>query len=96
MEAMVAGIPIVATDVGDNRYLIKDGFNGFLVPCGNTDLIAEKLEYLVNMDDIRSDFGNNSRSIIENEYSEEKFLENYFKLFSRMTLPLMVAPSLKL
>jgi glycosyltransferase involved in cell wall biosynthesis len=96
MEAMVAGIPIVATDVGDNRYLIKDGFNGFLVPCGNTDLIAEKLEYLVNMDDIRSDFGNNSRSIIEKEYSEEKFLENYFKLFSKLTLPLMVAPSLKL
>jgi glycosyltransferase involved in cell wall biosynthesis len=96
MEAMVAGMPIVATDVGDNRYLIKDGINGFLVPCGNTDLIAEKLEYLVNTDDIRSDFGNNSRSIIEKEYSEEKFLENYSKLFSRMTLPLMVAPSIKL
>jgi glycosyltransferase involved in cell wall biosynthesis len=96
MEAMVAGIPIVATDVGDNRYLIKDGFNGFLVPCGSADQIAGKLEYLITMDGIRNEFGKNSRSIIENEFSEEKFLENYFKLFSRVTLPLMVTPSLKL
>jgi glycosyltransferase involved in cell wall biosynthesis len=96
MEAMVAGIPIVATDVGDNRYLIKDSYNGFLVPCGSTDNIAWKLEYLITMDDIRNEYGKNSRFIIENEFSEEKFLENYFKLFSRMTLPLVVAPSLKL
>jgi glycosyltransferase involved in cell wall biosynthesis len=27
MEAMVAGLPVIATDVGDNKYLVKDGFN---------------------------------------------------------------------
>ena len=33
MESMVAGLPVVATNVGDNQYLIKDDYNGFLVPC---------------------------------------------------------------
>lgn len=86
MEAMVAGLPIIATNVGDNRYLIKDAYNGFIVPCGDINLIVEKLEYLANSENIRNDLGNNSRLIIENEFSEEKFLENYFKLFSKMSL----------
>ena len=96
MEAMLAGIPIVATDVGDNRFLVKDGYNGFLVPYGETDQIVDKLEYLANMEEIRNEFGRNSYSILENDFSEEKFLENYLKLFSRMSLPLnIVTPSIK-
>ena len=83
MEAMVAGIPVIATNVGDNSYLIKDDYNGFIVPCGNIKVIVEKLEYLVNSEAVRNDFGKNSHLIIEKEFSEAKFLENYYKLFSK-------------
>lgn len=86
MEAMVAGMPIIATNVGDNYYLIKDSFNGFIVPCGNTSVIVEKLEFLVNSEDARKRFGINSRKYIEKEFSEEKFMENYFKLFSEIAV----------
>jgi len=86
MEAMVAGLPIIATNVGDNRYLIKDAYNGFIVPCGDINLIVEKLQYLTDFENIRNEFGNNSHLIIENEFSEEKLFENYFKLFSKMSL----------
>jgi glycosyltransferase involved in cell wall biosynthesis len=85
MEAMVAGLPIVATNVGDNMYLIQDGYNGFIVPCGDINLIVEKLDYLTKFEKIRSEFGANSHSIIGSEFSENKFLENYFQLFSKMT-----------
>jgi glycosyltransferase involved in cell wall biosynthesis len=84
MEAMVAGLPIVATDVGDNKYLIKDGFNGFIVPCKNIGKIVEKLELLSESEDLRNDFGNNSRILIENKFSREKFLEDYLNLFSEI------------
>jgi glycosyltransferase involved in cell wall biosynthesis len=92
MEAMVAGLPVIATDVGDNRYLIKDSVNGFIVPCGKIDLIVEKLEYLTKMEDIRNEFGANSFYIIKNEFSEKKFIDNYFKLFSALSLPLISSP----
>ena len=82
MEAMVAGLPIVATDVGDNKYLVKDGFNGFLVPCKDITRIVEKLELLSGSEDLRNEFGNKSRILIENEFSQEKMLENYLNLFS--------------
>jgi glycosyltransferase involved in cell wall biosynthesis len=84
MEAMVAGLPIIATDVGDNRYMIKDAYNGFIVPCRDINLIVEKLEYLSNSETERKKFGNNSYSIIENEFSEEELLGNYIKLFSKI------------
>ena len=49
LEALVTGLPIVATDVGDNKYLVKDGFNGYLSACKDIDSIVEKLEYLIEM-----------------------------------------------
>jgi glycosyltransferase involved in cell wall biosynthesis len=84
MEAMVAELPVIATNVGDNQYLVKESFNGFVVPCGDVKLIACKLEYLGISEKIRNEFGKNSYRLIRDEFSEEKFLENYFKLFSRM------------
>jgi glycosyltransferase involved in cell wall biosynthesis len=95
MEAMVAGMPVVATDVGDNRYLIKEGYNGFLVPCGKVDLIVEKIGYLINNAEVRMELGKNSHAIIENEFSEVKFVENYFKLFSKIAVPLVLNTSTK-
>lgn len=85
MEALHAGLPVVATDVGDNRYLIKDAFNGYIVPCRDVDSIVKKLEYLTNFENVRNEFGKNSLSIIESEFSEEKLVENYLNLFSRLS-----------
>lgn len=86
MEAMSAGLPVIATNVGDNSYLIEDSFNGFIVPCRDVSLIVEKLEYLINFENVRKEYGNNSRFKIGNEFSEEKLLENYFSIFSKMEL----------
>jgi len=84
MEAMAAGLPVVATNVGDNNYLVKDGFNGYLVPCRDTTKIVEKLEILARSQTLRKDFGKNSLTLIKREFSNEKMLENYLKLFSEL------------
>jgi glycosyltransferase involved in cell wall biosynthesis len=83
MEALVAGLPVVATNVGDNSYLIKNGHNGYLVPCRDVDTIVNKLEYLSGSADIRNEFGNNSIKIVENEFSKMKLLNSYLSLFSK-------------
>ena len=86
MEAMVAGLPVIATNAGDSRYLIRDGHNGFIVPCSDINTIAEKLEFLADSDAIRTDFGKNSYSIIEKEFSEAKLIDNYLKLISEFNI----------
>jgi len=84
MEAMVAGLPVVATDVGDNRFLISNGFNGFLVPCKEIDSIVGKLKLLAESEDLRRKFGNNSRTILEIDFSREKLVDRYIRLFSKL------------
>ncbi len=82
MEAMAAGLPIVATDVGDNRSLVEDGFNGYLVPCKGINMIVERLGYLSKSEELRRKFGHYGLVKIRNEFSQEKMLENYLNLFS--------------
>lgn len=85
MEAMVAKLPLVVTDVGDNKHLVREGYNGYLVPAGATELIAEKLEELVNSERQRLLFGEHSFDIINNYFSEEKLLSRYIDLINRFS-----------
>ncbi len=87
MEAMVSGLPIVATNIGDNQFLIREEYNGFRVPCRDVGYTSDKLEYLVNSEIARTMFGKNSYNLIKNEFSEEKLLGNYLELFSTLSLP---------
>jgi glycosyltransferase involved in cell wall biosynthesis len=84
MEAMVAGLPIVATEVGDNKFLIRNSYNGYLVPCKNTGLMVQKLGYLCESVEKRNDFGRKSRTIIEKDFSKTKLVDSYVSLFSRL------------
>ena len=84
MEALVAGLPVVATNVGDNSYLVKNGKNGFLVPCRDVETIVDKLEYLSGSAEKRSEFGKNSIKVVETEFSKMKLLDSYLSLFSKL------------
>lgn len=84
MEALVAGLPIVATNVGDNSYLVKNGQNGYLVPCKDVDTIVDKLEYLSGSQEIRRQFGKNSIKIVEADFSKNKLLDSYLELFAKL------------
>lgn len=47
LEAMSAGLPIVATNVGGIPTLVDEGKNGFLVEPRSAAALAEKIEYLI-------------------------------------------------
>ncbi len=83
MEAMASGLPVVATNVGDNNYLVRDGYNGYLVPVKDVNSIAERLDYLALSEDARKQFGKNSLNLIESSFSGGKLVENYLNLFQK-------------
>lgn len=57
MEAMAAGLPIVATKVGGVPYLIKEGINGFLVNPGNPGELAGSAIKLINNPELAKKIG---------------------------------------
>jgi glycosyltransferase involved in cell wall biosynthesis len=71
-EAMACGLPVVITDFGDNKEWIKDGESGFLIPLRNPEVLAEKIICLLKNKNLRLNFGEISRKIIEEK-------NNYFK-----------------
>jgi len=57
VEAMAAGRPIVATDVGGVRDAVRDGENGLLVPAGDAPSFADALRVLLRDADLRRRMG---------------------------------------
>jgi glycosyltransferase involved in cell wall biosynthesis len=84
MEAMDAGLPVVATDVGDNARLVHDGANGFLCPPRDAPAMAEKLARLLASPELRERMGRESKRILADGFSPEIFLAAYQALLDRL------------
>ncbi len=67
IEAMRAGLPVVATDVGGVRELVEHGVNGYLVPPREPGRFATRLLELINNPDQRARLGQAGRARYERE-----------------------------
>jgi glycosyltransferase involved in cell wall biosynthesis len=72
LEAMAAGLPVVATNVPGLRDVIQDGVNGFLVDAHAPEALAEGLKKLILDADLRSSIGRNGRMYVERNFSIEQ------------------------
>lgn len=73
MEAMAAGLPVVATDVGDVKELVEDGKTGFLVEVGDVNALTGYIKRLVEDKDLRERMGREGSRKIDN-YPLEKMV----------------------
>jgi glycosyltransferase involved in cell wall biosynthesis len=72
MEAMSYGLPIIATDVGDNRHLVKNRYNGFLISAKHPQAIADAFGEFVSQPGLLETMGKKSREIVDENFSVEK------------------------
>lgn len=84
MEALNSSLPVVATDVGDNNFLIENGESGFLHAIGDVDAIHESLLYLISNHKMRQKFGKKGNLILKKSYSNERLKTSYFALLKRI------------
>ncbi len=82
MEAMVYGLPVVATRVGGNGELVRDGSTGVLVPASQPEVMADGIGGLVDDAARRQALGAGGRARVQEAFSfdgrmrrEERFYE---------------------
>src|SRR5262249_14337719 len=68
LEAMCAGLPVVATAVGGVPEQIVDGLTGLLVPARNPDALSEALLALAHDGERRKAMGRAGRERVEREF----------------------------
>lgn len=60
VEAMAAGRAIVTTNAPGCKETVVEGYNGFLVPAGDSAALAEKIDLLLQKKELRESMGENS------------------------------------
>jgi glycosyltransferase involved in cell wall biosynthesis len=69
LEAMRAGLPVIASDVAGIGESVRDGETGFLVPRGGVELLRERLSRLLTDPDLRVRLGANGRAYYEQQFT---------------------------
>jgi glycosyltransferase involved in cell wall biosynthesis len=79
---VLAGIPVVASDVDGVCEVIHDGENGFLVPAGDTQAMARGVGRLLQDDFLRRRMGAWRPGV--GEFSVQKMLEDHLHLYKNI------------
>jgi glycosyltransferase involved in cell wall biosynthesis len=83
LEAMACGLPVVATAVGSNSYLIDGGNAGSLIPADDAEALADELGKLYRDPQLRESMGNAARRRIEVHFSIDRMVCDYEALYLR-------------
>jgi glycosyltransferase involved in cell wall biosynthesis len=81
MEAMAAGLPVVATRVGGVPDLIQDGRSGFIVDTADEDGMVHAVRRLVDDAALRASIGENARASIRTTHSLPRLFTSLIDLY---------------
>ena len=85
MEAMASGVPVVSTDAGGVRELVRQGTDGTIVPCGTPAALAQAMLDLMAMDpEARLRMGASGRERIVQEHDHERITDRWEVLLRQM------------
>lgn len=84
IEAMRAGLPVVASDVGGAREAVFDDKTGFLVARGDVPGVTEALRRLIAEPALRKRLGDGARGWYENNLTFEIMFAKYRAVYSRL------------
>ena len=84
-EAMAAGLPCVATDVGDCREMLGAHSAGCIVPPGNAEQLAMALDRLCSDGALRATLGAANRAWVAEHYGWGRMMQRYAALYSEVS-----------
>jgi glycosyltransferase involved in cell wall biosynthesis len=84
LEGMAAGLAVVTTPVGGIPEIIVDGHNGYLVPPGDVDALADKLDILSKNRELCHKMGCLNRQIAKADLNVRNYVAQLVKLYGEL------------
>jgi glycosyltransferase involved in cell wall biosynthesis len=81
IEALAAGVPVVATGVGGVADVVSEGEDGFLVERGDVAALAERMERLARDPELRRTMGATGRQRVPARYAVERLIDDTDELY---------------
>lgn len=82
LEAMRAGLPVIASDVGGIREAVVDGESGFLVPRGDALVLRDRIKCLLSDPVLRRRMGGAGRKHYEAAFTFERMLQETLSVYN--------------
>jgi glycosyltransferase involved in cell wall biosynthesis/SAM-dependent methyltransferase len=86
IEALAAGRPVVATDVGGVRHVVDDGRTGFLAPAGDDRAVADRIAVLLSHPALAARLARAGRADVTERFGERRLVADMRELY-RSLLP---------
>ncbi len=83
-ESLAVGRPVVATDVGGNRELVRDGETGLLVPPEDAEALAAALDRLLGDPELASRLAGNGARFVRENLTVERMVDETELLYRRV------------
>jgi L-malate glycosyltransferase len=80
VEAMAAGVPVIASRVGGVPEIVRDGTDGCLVKGGDVEALAETIRLMAINESGRQQLAR-AGQLRAQDFSREKMLEAYYRLY---------------
>jgi glycosyltransferase involved in cell wall biosynthesis len=84
MEAMAAGLPVIASDIPANRELIDDGRTGYVVRQGDSVAFAQYADRLLADKDLAARLGTAARDHVARHHSPSTMIDAYANLYEEV------------
>jgi glycosyltransferase involved in cell wall biosynthesis len=84
IEALAAGVPVVATAAGGTGTVVDDGETGLLAPIGDIPTLAAHLERLRDDDDLRTRFGDEGARRMRERFSTARMVDDVERLYRKI------------
>jgi glycosyltransferase involved in cell wall biosynthesis len=82
LEAMAAGLPVVATDVTGTREVVENDVTGTLVPMGDAPAIARGITPYLDDEALRAATGDRARARVGERFTTARFIELHEGLYA--------------
>jgi glycosyltransferase involved in cell wall biosynthesis len=86
IQAMAAGLPLLATRCGGYEELVADQENGWLVEVGDPAAISNAIQTLASTPEVRNELALKAQSHVKNTFDSRIMFEHYQAIYDRIAL----------